>query len=269
MKPYAGLLSLSFRHVLKNRPEHARLPGSQSPPASAESLSHERTPSGRRRVAAVFGLTLLEVLQQQDRPSEVLEDENVSETMPRRLGLSEVVDRQVRTYREAVRKRRRMGDDEMQALVQLVIRRPDSEDIFRRTGRLLAGALPGKGPEMSRRRRLVPSGFAYALARREVRKGLRGLFGRKIGGFAPGPFALEGRSLLFIQTDPGGDACAFLSGFCQTVLERRVDAGCRVVHAQCQSRGDEICRWTVTADARARAREGVGDLLRGPELEAS
>lgn len=220
----------------------------------------------RRRIAAVFGLTLLEVLQSQDRPDEVLEDEDVSITMPRRLGLSEVVDRQVRNYREAVRKRRRMTDAEARDLVQLVVRRPDAEEVFRVAGASLAGPHgPASGPGTLVR--VLPQSVAFALARRRVRRRLKALFGRRVGGFAPGPFALEGRGLIFITADPGGDACHFLTGLAETIVRRSVDGGQRVVHSQCQARGDAVCRWTVTADARAKEREQVGDLLMSPELE--
>lgn len=220
----------------------------------------------RRRIAAVFGLTLLEALQSQDRPDEVLEDEDVSVTMPRRLGLSEVVDRQVRNYREAVRKRQRMTDAEARDLVQLVVRRPDSEEVFRVAGVRLAGpgtSLNGPGPFG----RVLPRGVAFTLARRRVRRRLRALFGRRVGGFAPGPFALEGRGLIFIAADPGGDACHFLTGLAEVIVRRSVDGTQRVVHSQCQGRGDPVCRWTVTADARTKEREQVGDLLLSPELE--
>lgn len=221
-----------------------------------------------RRVAAVFGLTLLEVLRSQDRPEEVLQDEDVSVTMPRRLGLSEVVERQIRNYQEAVRRRRRMSDDEMRDLVRLVVRRPDAEDVFRAAGLKLAGAERHAGKLPWPLRRLVPRGVSFAFARREVRKRLKGLFGRRIGSFAPGPFALEGRSLVFIQSDPGGDACHFVSGFCQPVLDRWLGGEYRVVHSRCQSRGDDACRWTVNAEAPAREKAEVGEILLGPEFEA-
>lgn len=222
----------------------------------------------RRRVAAVFGLTLLEVLQSQDRPDEVLEDEDVSITMPRRLGLSDVVDRQIRNYREAVRKRRRMTDAEARDLIQLVIRRPDAEDIFRDAGAVLAGG-GNSGGAAGGQRRVLPRSLLFALARRRVKRRLRALFGRRVGGFAPGPFALEGRGLIFYQADPGGDACHFLSGLTQGILDRTLVGEHRVVHAQCQARGDAVCRWTVTSDAlvRGREREKVGELRLSPELE--
>jgi hypothetical protein len=42
--------------------------------------------------SAVVALTLLEVIRAQDLPTEVLEQEDTSVTLPRRLGLSDVVE---------------------------------------------------------------------------------------------------------------------------------------------------------------------------------
>jgi hypothetical protein len=108
---------------------------------------------------------------------------------------------------------------------------------------------------------------SFRLARRRTSRRLRQLFGRRIGGFGSEPFALEGRSLIFYQSDPGGDACAFVTGLCQTILASTMGEGVRVVHSQCQARRDNQCRWTATAEALVRERESVGELLRGPEFE--
>jgi hypothetical protein len=205
-------------------------------------------------------LTLLEVLRRQDRPAEILESEDTTITLPRRLGLSDAVDAQIRRYREEVRRGVRIADDEVKDLVRLVIRRPDSEEVFFRTGRLLAGEeAPSPGWT-----RALPASVAYALARRTAARRLRRLFGRRLGGFASGPFTMEGRTLVFIQSDPGGDACHLMSGFCQSVLDRYV-VGARVVHSLCESRRDPICRWTVLAEEKVQAPEHVPDLLLNPE----
>ena len=221
----------------------------------------------RRRVAAVFGLTLLEVIRAQDLPEEILQDEDPTVTMPRRLGLSDVVDRQIRQYREAVKKRRRMTDTEVIDLMRLVLRRPDSEEVFLKAGEALAGT-GGSGP--GRLARALSSGVTFRLARRRTSRRLRQLFGRRIGGFGSEPFALEGRSLIFYQSDPGGDACAFVTGLCQTILTAGVGEGVQVVHSPCQSRRDAQCRWTATAEVlvRDQDRDAVGEILLGPEFEA-
>lgn len=196
-------------------------------------------PSGasRPRVKALVALRLLEVMRDQDVPPELLEEEDTTVTLPRRLGLSDVVGRQIRTFREDARRGVRITDAEIQDLFRLVIRRPDAEEIFFLVGQSLAGE-PGGGW-----RRIIPQRVALAMARARVRRRLRGLFGRRVGGFGRGSFSVEGRALLFIQADPGGDACALVSGLCQTAIEQATGRRARVTHSLCQSRGDALCRW--------------------------
>lgn len=190
---------------------------------------------------AVVALRLLEVLRDLDLPREILEAEDPSQTMPRRLGLSDVVDRQIRTYRDDVRKRQRLTDSEVRDLFRLVIRRPDAEEIFLRAGRTLAGRDERKGWK-----KILPRRITLALARTRVRRRLNTLFGRRMGGFGRGAFSVEGRSLIFIEADPGGDACALVSGLCEAVLEQATGHLARVHHVLCQSRGDALCRWEGT-----------------------
>lgn len=178
------------------------------------------------------------MLKAQDAPPEVLEDENPTHTMPRRLGLSNVVDRQIRQYREDARRGVRLPDAEVQDLFRLVLRRPDSEDVFLELGRILAGT-----QESGRWRRRLPRRFAYALARRRVARRLRTLFGRRVGGFGRGDFSVEGRSLPFIEADPGGDACYLVSGLCERILSAASGSRATVRHTLCQARQDPLCRW--------------------------
>ena len=93
-----------------------------------------------------MALRLLEVLRDLDHPGEILEDENPSVTMPRRLGLSDVVDRQIRTYREDVKQRVRLTDGEIRDLFRLVTRRPDAKEVFLRAGRTRLRTRKTAGP---------------------------------------------------------------------------------------------------------------------------
>jgi hypothetical protein len=220
----------------------------------------------RARVAPIFGLTLLETLRDQDRPSEVLEDEVPSATMPRRLGLSEVIEKQIGIYRTAVRQRTKMTDAQVADLVKLVVRRPDATEVFWKAGVSLALRYHG-GSRMGVAR-FLPRGVAFYLTRRAAARGLNKLFGRRMGGYAQGPFALEGRGLPFVEADPSGCACHFVSGFCQTIVARRMGREYQVVHSKCQARQDDLCRWTVTGEARQRERDGVREMLLRPELES-
>lgn len=185
-----------------------------------------------------MALRLLEVMRDMDLPVEILEDEDPTRTMPRRFGLSDVVERQIRTYKDDARKRVRLTDDEVAALFRLVIRRPDSPAVFHRVGRLLA-----ERQRPSRWVRYLPRAIQFAVARARFRKTLKRLFGRRLGGFGSGPFVVEGRSLLFVETDPGGGACDLLSGFAEEILRQTLGGSAKVAHTLCQARGDDLCRW--------------------------
>lgn len=193
---------------------------------------------GTRRIQAVVALRLLEVIRDLDLPGEILQDEDPSRTMPRRFGLSDVVGRQIRAFKADARKGVRLSDEEVGDLFRLVIRRPDGAVVFEEAGRLLAE--PGRPRRWSR---LLPRSVLFALARSTARRKLKRLFGRKMGGFSRGGFVIEGRSLFFIQNDPGGDACHFLSGFCRQVIEDTFGGTVRFDHTLCESRGDPLCRW--------------------------
>jgi len=158
-----------------------------------------------------------------------------------------------------------MSDDQVQDLIRLVVRRPDAAELFHRAGRKL-GARVGRG-RFTGASRLLPRTLRFALARRAAARGLNRLFGRRVGGFAHGPFALEGRGLLFLEGDPSGRACQFVTGFCQAVVNQRLGPEYMVVHSQCQAHRDPVCRWTVTGEARQRERDGVREMLLRPELE--
>ena len=194
--------------------------------------------SGRRRVSALVALTLLEVLKASDRPFEVFEEEDTSITMPRRLGLSDVVERRIRNYQEETKKGHKISDEEFVDLVRLVVRRPDARAVFLECGARLAG-------KPARRPRLVPRRLGLALARRRVRKRLQALFGRRVGGFDDGEFVLEGRSLFFIQSDSGGDACSLVSGLCSATLSGSIEDPPTIAHIACEARGDAYCRWGI------------------------
>jgi hypothetical protein len=173
-----------------------------------------------------------------DLPMEVLEDEDPTQTIPRRFGLSDVVERQIRTYRDDAKRRVRLTDEEIRGLFRFVIRRPDGPEVFRAVGRLLV-----EGERMPRWVRRLPRGLRYRTTRRAARKLLKKLFGRPIGGFGRGPFVIEGRSLLFVEADPGGDACHLLSGFSEEFISRMLGGAAQVEHTLCQGRGDDLCRW--------------------------
>lgn len=209
--------------------------------ASPSSLAEE---GGRAkgRVSAVVGLSLLEVIRTLDLPTEVLAAEDPTQTMPRRLGLSTVVDQQIRLYREQVRRRTRITDRQAQALFHLVLRRPDSEEAFLRAGELLVE----RDRPLRCLRRFYPERLRLSLARRAVTRRIRSLIGRGLGGFAHGPFTLEAKGHFLLDMDPGGDACALVTGLTQATLSRYLRREVTVVHSSCEARKQELCRWVIS-----------------------
>ena len=77
-------------------------------------------------VVPVLPLALLEAVRAHDRPDEVLEDENLAVSLPRRLGLSDVVLTQIQRYEADVQSGRRVPLPELIDLLRLVLRRPDA-----------------------------------------------------------------------------------------------------------------------------------------------
>ncbi|MEX0935937.1 MAG: hypothetical protein WD013_03465 [Gemmatimonadota bacterium] len=194
----------------------------------------------QRRVQALVALALLEALRDQDRPSEVLDDENVSMTLPRRLGLSGVVDSQIRRYTEEARRGRRVPASEVRDLIRLVTRRPDAALVFRQVGRSLTAAAAAP-----RWRKVLPGSFSRAMAARRVRRRLHALFGRRFARTSRSPFHLEVLPDLLVDVQSGGDPCALVTGLSQAILEAYGEPGSTVVHLACRSRGDDHCRWGV------------------------
>jgi hypothetical protein len=175
-----------------------------------------------------------------DRPVEVLDDEDVTLTMPRRFGLSGVVDAQIRRYEREARHGRRIPAAEVEDLMRLATRRGDSEELFTRVGRSLTAA--DGTPSW---RRVFPERVVLRWARQRVRRRLKSLFGERVVSAARGRFALEACSDLFLSADPGGDACALVTGLSQAVVDAYAPAAGEVVHSSCRARGGERCVWAL------------------------
>lgn len=90
------------------------------------------------RVPPLVPLVLLEALKSTDTPDELLEDEDLQQSFPRRLGLSDAVDGQIRRYRELRDRKAWLGVRELTDLFGLVARRPDAPDVFEHAGEQLA-----------------------------------------------------------------------------------------------------------------------------------
>ncbi|MEC7739781.1 MAG: hypothetical protein VYA31_03105 [Gemmatimonadota bacterium] len=201
-------------------------------------LIRDTNPRNHRRVKAIVGLRLLEVVRDRDLPTELLEEEDPARTIPRRLGLSDVVDRQIRTYGDDVQKGVHLTDQGITDLFTLVNRRSDSDEVFLNTGRELVEVhFPFRWG------RVFPESIQYMFARTYLSWHLKHLFGRHILTFAEGPLNVEVQGLFFEGGDPEGSTCYLISGICQRILEQIGHRSAKVGHTLCQARGDDRCRW--------------------------
>ena len=244
VKPVRCIPGGDFRHYLvsnQDRIADVSERSDQRTPAPGIRTDSRAAPRGKERISAVVVLSLLEVIRARDLPEEVLAAEDPTQTMPRRLGLRDAVEQLTRRYREEVRRGGRITDDQARDMFRLVLRRPDSEEVFFQAGELLARRdAPLRGVTG-----WYPRKVLLALARRRIRRRVRALFGREIGGFAQGPFALEARGHLLLEMDPGGDACTLLSGISASILSRYLRRPVWVAHRECQALKGELCRWTM------------------------
>lgn len=182
---------------------------------------------------------MLEALRAVDRPGEMLENEIIARTIPRRFGLSEVVERQIELYQEYARQGMKLTDDELAEFINLVKKRPDAARVFFEMGAHLANEL------LPSRKRWLPRSRRLILVKRAIERTLARLFGQRVGGFVSGPFSLEMSASPFVQLDSSGDACELITGFCQRGLRRVVDKEATVVKVSCETKGARSCKWSV------------------------
>lgn len=190
-------------------------------------------------IAAEVTLALLEAIKTRDSPREFLDDDDIYRTMPRRFGLSAVVERQIELYRQRARKGVRLTGAELADFMELVIRRPDSAEIFRGMGAALAAK------QIRGRAWWLPRFMRLWRTKKKIRSSLRRLFGRRIGGFASGTFIFEVSASPFVQVDSSSDACEIVTGYCQYALEKGVDRRMKVSKRRCENRGERVCRWVA------------------------
>jgi len=180
-------------------------------------------------VDARLPLALLEAVRRQDTPEDWLPDENPAAVFPHRLGLSHVIDGQVRKFHRLARRRRRVDEAQVEALVELIARRRDATQIFAAAGRRLARyyfvGLPGLFRRLSRR---LPRRLRQPALVRTLRA-------------ANGTFLVAEE----VAVD-------------KTPLQVRA----RGTLTECQGRGDPHCVWTVLTDGSqspARDREPLSE----------
>jgi predicted hydrocarbon binding protein len=209
---------------------------------SAASSSTDQQPRGY--VLPALPLALLECVRAHDRPGEVLEDEDLAVSLPRRLGLTGVVHAQIQRYETARDSGKKVPVSELTSLLQLVLRRPDAEAILRETGQRVARR-PARGLASLRLSaiRAMPRGMVFMAIRRAARRLLRGLVG-------DARVAIEGKPLVVrIRQSPTArvdtTACVLYTGALEELIEVYSGKPREVLHPRCSARGDDLCEWSA------------------------
>lgn len=204
--------------------------------------------SGRTAsITPIFPLLLLETMRDMDRPEVVLEEEDLAVSMPRRLGLSDVVGLQIQRLREEVQRRKPQADEIVEDLIRLVSRRPDRREIFDEAGRRIARLAWDERSGMMRGTvRLLPRPAAFMAARRAARRLLKQMAGPGKLQLTRRPAELRIRGSITASADPSGSACSLYAGALAEVLQQYTGRSYHVGHAQCEALGAEACEWTAT-----------------------
>jgi predicted hydrocarbon binding protein len=214
-------------------------PGSSSPPAQRA--------AGTPCVSPVLPLLLLETIRDYDRPEEVLEEEDITLSMPRRLGLSEVVRVQIGRFSEEVRLKRPQIASQVEDLFRLVIRRPDADEVFVEAGQRVANRYwEERAGSVKRTVVVLPHALAVLWAQRAAKRMLAELVGPTRFQITRKPLTLRIEQSMSAVADPGGAACAFYAGAFGRILTLYTSRQCRVVHSTCAARSQsDPCVWTA------------------------
>lgn len=203
------------------------------------------------RVSPLVPLGLLETLRTSDAPDHLMGDEDVRHSMPRRLGLSDAVNTQIRRYRDLQERRAWLGGREMADLVQLVGRRPDSADVFDETGQWLTRRTAASGRLGRLRAGLAALPLPASLRTRLALRTARGVAEKTNPGAGEVRTELDPPAVIVDGSFPAAcdtpDACRMVAGALRAALSHHTapdgEASARVVHPLCEARGDRCCVW--------------------------
>lgn len=199
-----------------------------------------------RMVAPLLPLAILEAFRAQDRPAEVLEEEDVVASLPRRFGLTGVVANQIERYREAYRKGRPVPADEVADLFRLALRRPDARQILQEAGHIVARQTFERLPRPAAAALdILPRAARAAAARRAARKLLRRLHHPGHLEMLRHPWRIRLYEPLAGGLDGVGTACSLYSAAIEECFFLYTRSRPRVTHPHCTTLGDDHCEWAL------------------------
>jgi len=199
-----------------------------------------------RDVDARLPLALLQAVQLQDTPPELLPEEHPRSFYPNRLGLSNVIEDQIRQMRRLARLRRRVGEAQVEALLELVARRSDAGAVFDAAGRALAG-LYFSGPVGVLRRiaRRLPRPLRQRAAVRALRAANGSYLVAAELAVQSQPLEIRATDAVTARVGEYSAACKLYGSLAAGLLELSGLGRRTVAHTACQRHGDEQCVWQV------------------------
>jgi hypothetical protein len=198
------------------------------------------------KIDARLPLALLCAVQQQDTPPELLPDENPHAFFPNRLGLSGVIDVQIRQYKRLARLRRRIDRAEVEALLELVARRSDASDVFTDAGRRLAGFhFAGAIGTFRRLNRRLPRTLRRRAAIRALRKAHNTFLIADDLSVQDDPIEFHATDVLTARVGDFVGACRMYGSLTARLLELSGLGAVQVSHVECQRHGAPRCLWVV------------------------
>ncbi|HKJ93133.1 MAG TPA: hypothetical protein VJ957_08195 [Longimicrobiales bacterium] len=195
-------------------------------------------------IAPELPLSILESVRRHDRPVEVLEEEDLTISLPRRLGLTGVVETQIQRYHDDVRRRRPVTPEDITHLLRLVLRRPDAAAILREAGYDVARRLTRRYPGRLLSHVPLPRRMRMAVARRATRRVLRRLAGPATLKVSGG-LTVEMRESLGTLRGESGTACVLYAAVIEETVARVTRKRPDVRETRCATRGAVSCVWTI------------------------
>lgn len=201
-------------------------------------------------VKAALPLALLEAVRAHDRPEEVLEDEDLAISLPRRLGLTGVIETQLRRYTGAARSGKNVATEEFASLMRLVLKRPDAETILCDTGeRMALRRFQLMRPAYLRVLRTLPKALLVAAWRQSARRMLRDMVGDGAVEVSGRPPVVCLRGGAFARLEPAGSACAVYTAALERLAALFSGTTASAAHTRCSAKAGGYCEWTVSLEA--------------------
>ncbi len=177
-------------------------------------------------------------------PPELLPEEDPGAFFPQRLGLNDVIERQVRQFRRLARLHRRVEAEKVRGLLGLIARRSDAEDIFTAAGRELAGQhFAGATGWLRRISRKLPQPLRERAALRAIRTAHGTLLIAADLEIEPTPLEIRATDALTARIPAEGTACQLYAALASCLLELSGAGRTEIFHTECQGRGDDRCVW--------------------------